>query len=79
MFFFQSPSKSVMLTKHHDECSFNLFWETSLACSSDDDGGGGERLSDSVQESCVVQVPGFDQKLDLKALSEKSFYEVQSG
>ena len=66
-----------MLTRHHDECSFNLFWETSLACGSDEDVG--DRLSDSVQESCVVQVPGFDQKLDLKALSEKSFYEVQSG
>ena len=72
---YQNPTKSAMVMKHKDSCVYNIFLYTSLACSSDLE----ESLSNSVQESCVLRVPGFDQKLDLKALTEKSFYTVYSG
>jgi hypothetical protein len=63
-----------MLMKHRDPCQFNLFWHTSAACSRAAGAAGG-----GVDNGCLVVVPGFNQKLDLKALSEKSFFKAESG
>ena len=62
---------------HPDHCNFNLFWHTSLACTAEKDDA--SKSSATVKDSCVVKVPGFDQKLDLKALRDAKFYTAHSG
>ena len=63
------------MTKHSHECNFSLFWDTSLVCDLD------QGYSGSMQEDnkCQVEVPIYDQLLDLMTLHSDIPYEVHSG
>ena len=68
------------MSKYSGQCNFSLFWYTSLACNFEKQITKADESTDK-EKMCELEVPLYDQVLDLKALRSKNEtgYMVHSG
>ena len=55
-----------------DNCSSQVYWQTSLACPT------GQLLEGRETGSCLLEIPGYDVRLDLSSWAHQNFYTARS-